>query len=418
MITVRGYSRRSAAAAAVAVLAVSWVAARPQPARPAAPLRVSGRYIYEVNDTLLRRFPSRFAGTEAGSAHNIAHDEYADEVVRRMEGMVRPFGGYAEKRPFADEGMQFANLAAVIPGADPVLKNQIVVLGGHYDCTQTHLDGAIDCGMQVALNLGVLKAFSEYYLGSGLRPARTLMVMFTDGEEQCLCGSVDFTTIGAYRGIAHLELPPQASVVAFHDTDMIGANYPGRYFGRSTNDFMPLNIFSAPTYLDPNPAVAAIRALPAYLTPVVLANVEKFRLYRADMLAARDRLFADMRTKFGRPTWTYADGRTLPLFTDDQKKYINIIDDPLDRSDHAVLILQGIAADIDIGLNDPTAAPPGLLQYHNSETLEFLNWMYSGQQRRNPQTELGMETAGMFIAYTMGANHADAGLFYLGEVRA
>lgn len=400
----------------LAALLLGAAGALPQPAGAATPLRVDGGVIYDTNDTLLRRFPSRFGGTAAGSANNIAHDTFATEIVGRMDALVKPLGGYAEKRPFVDEGMRFANLVALIPGVDPVMKNQFVVLGGHYDCTQNHLDGAVDCGMQVALDLAVLQAFAEYYTANHKRPQRSLMVVFTDGEEQGLYGSVDYTTVGTYRGMEHLELPPQASVVAYHDTDMIGANYPGRYFGRSTLDFMPLNIFSAPTYQDPNPAVASIRALPAYgASPLVLANLVKFALYRDAMIAARDRLFEDMRTKFGRTSVTYADGGVRPVFTDAQKRYINIIDDPLDRSDHAVMILQGIPADIDIGLNDPSTAPPGLLEYHNNETLEFLNWMYSGQQRRSPLTELGVETAGMFVAYMMGANHTDPGQFLLGE---
>lgn len=381
------------------------------------PLHVIGARIYDVNDTLLRRFPTRYAGSSG--PYKIAHDTYGSQIVARMQAMVEPLGGYAEKRPFIDEGTGFANLVAVVPGADPLLANQFVILGGHYDCTQTHLDGAIDCGMQVALDLEILRAFTEYWTVNRIRPQRSLMVLFTDGEEQCLCGSADFTTIGTYRGIEHLELPPQAGVVAFHDTDMIGANYPGRYLGRSSLDFMPLNIFSAPAYQDPNPAIAAIRALPAYAaSPVVVSSVPEYQRYREDMRAARDRLFEDMRTLFGYRTVTYSDGGSRPLFTETQKKYVNIIDDPLDRSDHAVMILQGIPADVDIGINDPTSSPPGLLQYHNAETLEFLNWMYSGQQRRSWLTELGMETAGMFVAYMLGANHPDAGDFMLGEADA
>ncbi len=407
-------------APAVAVVALGVVFAQASPAADTArPLHVLGSRIYETNDTMLRRFPSRFAGTAAGSAYNIAHDVYATEIVQRMEALVRPLGGYGEKRPFIVEGTHFANLVAVVPGTDPVLRNEFVGVGAHYDCTQTSLDGAVDCGMQVALNLEILRAFVEYWAANGVRPRRSFLLLFTDGEEQCLCGSAGFTTVDVYKGMQHFELPPQASLVAFHDTDMIGANYPGRWLGRSTLDFMPLNIFSAPAFLEPNPAIAAMRALPAYLaSPAVLANVPKFQRYRDAMRAARDRMFTDMRDSFGHRSLRYGDGGTRPIFTESQKKYVNIIDDPLDRSDHAVLILQGIPADIDIGINDPTTSPPGLLQYHNSETLEFLNWAYSGQQRRNAITELGMETAGMFVAYMMGANHPEAGEFFLGETDA
>lgn len=393
----------------------------------AGPLRVSGEYIYETNDTLLRRYPSRFGGTSGDNAFKTAHDEFAKAVVELLKGTMAPLNDpstYAELRPFIDEGSAFYNIIAVVPGADPVLKNEFVLVGGHYDCTVWTLDGAIDCGMQVALTLAVLKAFVDYWIGNGLRPKRSLMVALFDGEEQCLCGSLSFTTTDAYRGMNHLasnnfDLPPQASVVSYHDTDMIGANYPGRYFGRSDLDFMPLNVSSAPTYMEgEGPDDRLSRAWRPY-SATAPAHAVKFTLYREEMKAARDRLFVDMRTKFVHTSFTYRDGKTRPLFTDSQRKYVNIQDDPADRSDHSILILQGIPAEISIGIWDPDSSNPGLLSYHNAnETLEFLNYMYSGQQRRSGETILGLETAGMFVAYTMGANREEEGLFMLGEMSA
>ena len=388
------------------------------------PLHVSGEYIYELNDSLLRRFPSRFAGTQ----NNIlaqSHDEFAQEVIELFDGITAPLGDPSikfEKRPFLDDGSGFANIVGVIPGVDPILKNEFVLVGGHYDCVPTHIDGAIDCGMQIALTAGVVKAFVDHWVANDLRPQRSLMVALFDGEEQCLCGSVSFTTTDAYRGMLHNELPPQASAVAYHDTDMIGVNFPGRYFGRSDLDLMPLNVSSAPTYQEGNDPVEATQRAWAPYAATTPAFAVEFTLYRQEMLAARDRLFTDMRTTFGHSTFTYRDGQTRPLFTDAQKKYINIQDDPADRSDHSVTILQGVPSEISIGIWDPNSAPPGLLTYHNAgETLEFVNFMYSGQQRRAPETILGLETAGMWVAYTMGANHptpSDAGLFFLGEADA
>lgn len=403
---------------AVSVLSVSSV-----PSTAAAvPLRVSGDFIYEYNDTVLRRYPSRYA-MSAANVFKLSHNEYADEIVTTLQEMTQDFpGSYAELRPFVDQQSPFANIIAVIPGGDPVLRNEYVLVGGHYDCVPWTLDGAIDCGMQVALTLGILKAFIDYWKANDLAPRRSLMVALFDGEEQCLCGSLGHTTTDSYRGVAHLELPPQASAVAYHDTDMIGANYPGRWLGRSDLDFMPLNVSGAPTYSEcggvPCDASGPARPWSGYATtgPGFAA---KFLLYRQEMLAARDRLFADMHDKFGQTKFTYRDGQTRPLFTESQKKYVTILDDTADRSDHSILIINGIPSEISIGLWDPDSAPPGLLSYHNAgETLEFLNYLYSGQQRRAPETVLGIETAAMWVAYAMGANHPDAGLFLLGEMGA
>ncbi|HVE75460.1 MAG TPA: M28 family peptidase [Actinomycetota bacterium] len=395
----------------------------PPPSYGKTNLWVSGDFIYRYSDELLRRYPSRYGGIIEDSPYKTAHDEFGKEVVRRLETVLAPMkssGAYVETRPFIDESQTgFFNIIGVVPGADPVLRNEFVLVGAHWDCVPWTYDGAIDCGMQVALTTGVAKAFVDYWTANGIRPRRSMMITFFDAEEQGLLGSAGFTTVDAYQGMKHLELPPQASAVAYHDTDMIGANYPGRWLGRSDLDFMPLNINSAPTYMEGHTPQAAVeRAFAAYAATSP-AFTPKFILYRQDMKAARDRMFEDMRSKFGHSQFTYRDGQTRPLFTDSQKKYINIQDDPADRSDHTVLILQGIPSDLSIGIWDPNAAVPGLLSYHNAaETLEFLNYMYSGQQRRSEEAVLGMETAGMFVAYMMGANHPEAGNFQLGEMNA
>lgn len=390
-------------------------------------LHVDPNYIYDYDDTVLRRFPTRTGGagtgpfgTPADNVFRLSHDNYAKKVVADLEALIAPFessGAYAETRGFIDaDGSGFANIVALIPGSDPVLKNEYVIVGGHYDCTPTHVDGAIDCGMQVALTMGIVKAFVDYYQQTGKRPQRSLMVFFPDGEEHLLFGSIGFTTTDVYKGTAHLELPPQASVVAYHDTDMIGANYPGRFLGRSDLDFMPLNSFSAPSYDEEGTSGARLtRAWQPY-TPSISYKA-KYADYRVAMKGARDRLFSDMRGEFGHVSFQHRDGQTRPLFTDSQKKYINIIDDPLDRSDHSVFILQGVPAEINIGLGDPDTDAPGLLSYHDpGESLEFLNYMYSGQTARSAETLLGIETAAMWTAYQMGANHAEAENYFLGEM--
>lgn len=421
-------TRRWPAAAVAAILLFALMAARvPRLLLPSAsaagPLRVSSEYIYEYNDRVLRKYPSRYGGITVPSPYKTAHDEYAKEIVSELKRILAPLesgGAYVEKRPFVDEGQTgFFNILGVVPGADPVLSKEFVLVGGHWDCVPWTYDGAIDCGMQVALTLGVAKAFVDYWVSNDLRPQRSMMVVFFDAEEQTLFGSAGFTTTDYYRGINHLELPPQASVVAYHDTDMIGANYPGRYFGRSDLDFMPLNVFGAPTYLEGHNAQArGQRSFVAY-NATAPGFALKFIAYREAMKAARDRLFNDMRSKFGYFSYTYRDGQTRPLFTESQKKYVNILDDPFDRSDHTVLIVQGIPSEINIGLTDPNSTPPGLVSYHNAgETLEFLNYMYSGQQRKARETLLGLETASMAVAYMMGANHAASDLFLLGETGA
>src|SRR6185503_10441931 len=250
---------------------------------------------------------------------------------------------------------------------------------------------------------------------NNIRPRRSVAFFAIDGEEQCLCGSVHYTTLGSPNALfEHLELPPQLSVVAYHDTDMIGANYPNRLFGLSKNDFMPMNVFSAPAVENPERIAGPFASYDAAIAnPVFLA---RFKLYRAAILRQRDRYFTDMHAKY--PTWTYRDGVKKPLFTDAQKKYVNIVDDPLDRSDHTVFIANGIPADINIGLSDPSAAPPGWVSYHHvGESQEEVELFRSGRMALNRDTLLGYEATAAWVAYEAGAGEDSPATepFFVGE---
>lgn len=424
--------------AATALLAVglatgSVAPTEPAPARAKVPFSIDPAYSVRIEHEYTTQFPSRFTNQQRGTAWRTAHDASAIYIRDEWARLLKPFekeGAFAELRPFnfvdptgrqPDNQDPFAgvgpenNILAFMPGSDPVLRNQVVVVGGHYDCVDVTVDGGLDCGMQIPVASAVLEGLTRYWLANGIRPRRSVALFGIDGEEQCLCGSVHYTTVGSPNALAnHLEFPPALNVVAYHDTDMIGANYPNRLFGRSDTDFMPMNVFSAPAVEDPARALGPFAAYQtAIANPAFLA---KFKLYRQALRVQRDRFFADFHAKY--PTWTYADGVTKPLFTDAQKKYINIVDDPLDRSDHTVFIVEGVPADLNIGLSDPTVAPPGWVSYHNvGETQEEVHHARSGRMTVNPDVLLGYEATAAWVAYMSGAGEdSDPSMpFFMGE---
>ncbi|WP_263410958.1 M20/M25/M40 family metallo-hydrolase [Terriglobus tenax] len=76
------------------------------------------------------------------------------------------------------------NTVAEIPGTDPKLKDQVVMVGGHLD-SWVSATGATDnaAGSVVAMEaMRILKAI-------GYKPKRTLRIALWSGEEQGLCGS-------------------------------------------------------------------------------------------------------------------------------------------------------------------------------------------------------------------------------------
>lgn len=76
------------------------------------------------------------------------------------------------------------NVVADLPGSDPVLKDEIVLLGGHLDSWHTGT-GASDNADGAAAVMEALRILK----GAGLRPRRTIRAALWSGEEEQLLGS-------------------------------------------------------------------------------------------------------------------------------------------------------------------------------------------------------------------------------------
>jgi hypothetical protein len=85
---------------------------------------------------------------------------------------------------FLDADRNSYNVLAELPGSDPVLRNQIVMLGAHLDSWHT-ATGATDNADAVA---AVLEAF-RILKATGLQPKRTLRLALWGAEEEGLFGS-------------------------------------------------------------------------------------------------------------------------------------------------------------------------------------------------------------------------------------
>jgi len=85
---------------------------------------------------------------------------------------------------FVDVDHKSYNVIAEIPGTDPVLKNQVVMLGGHLDSwhSGTGATDNADGAASVMEALRILKAIDA-------RPKRTIRVALWSGEEEGLFGS-------------------------------------------------------------------------------------------------------------------------------------------------------------------------------------------------------------------------------------
>ncbi len=119
------------------------------------------------------------------------------------------------------------NVVALLPGSDPLLKNQFIVVTAHLDGLGRNpnappgpasiFNGADDNAFGVAALIQIAKAMSE-----GVRPKRSVIFVAVSGEELGLWGSDYFA---ARPPVAH------GSIVANLNLDMVG---------RATNDTLYL----------------------------------------------------------------------------------------------------------------------------------------------------------------------------------
>jgi carboxypeptidase Q len=116
----------------------------------------------------------------------MATEDY-NRLVRMINLGVTPRMTVDIQAQYHDEDQMGYNTIAEIPGTDPTLKDEIVMLGGHMDSWHGST-GATDNGAGVAVAMEAARII----LASGLKPRRTIRVALWSGEEQGLNGSREY----------------------------------------------------------------------------------------------------------------------------------------------------------------------------------------------------------------------------------
>lgn len=149
-----------------------------------------------------------------------------DWLVEQMTAIgLEPLGSDGFAQPF-DRGI---NLVGRLPGRDPALADEYVVVSGHYDhlgvvgapntqCRVRRSDpddsicnGAADNAAGVAATLALARALADSDTGT----RRSILVVFWDAEEDGLLGSRHFADVE--------PLVPLTSIAAMFSVDNVGA---------------------------------------------------------------------------------------------------------------------------------------------------------------------------------------------------
>jgi carboxypeptidase Q len=118
------------------------------------------------------------------------------------------------KTKFYTNDLKGYNVVAEIPGTDPVLKNELVIIGGHLDSWYSGTgatDNAAGCTVMMEV-MRILKTLD-------IKPRRTIRIVLWGAEEQGLYGSFYYVKNHFGDPVTKQLKPDQAKVSAYYNLD-------------------------------------------------------------------------------------------------------------------------------------------------------------------------------------------------------
>ncbi len=113
--------------------------------------------------------------------------EHYGRIMRLVEKNIPVNLSVNVETQFHTEDQTGYNVLADIPGTDPRLKDELVMLGGHYDSWHA-ATGATDNAAGCAVMMEAMRILKTL----GVRPRRTIRVALWTGEEQDYYGSIGY----------------------------------------------------------------------------------------------------------------------------------------------------------------------------------------------------------------------------------
>jgi len=172
--------------------------------------------------------------------------EHYGRIVRMLDRKQPVKVAFTLAVQFA-ENVDGFNVVAEIPGTDPALKSEVVMLGGHLDSWHTGT-GATDNGAGCAVAMEAVRILQSI----GARPRRTIRVALWTGEEQDYFGSIGYVEkhFGDLKTIA--LKPEHSKLAAYFNLDngrIRGVNLQGNEALRTVFEawLRPFNYLGAST---------------------------------------------------------------------------------------------------------------------------------------------------------------------------
>ncbi len=154
-----------------------------------------------------------------------ARIKWADVLAAEKKGARIPTGPLVGTIAVASKSrlvtLNSRNVVGLIPGSDPALKDQVVVLSAHLDHVGVgqpiNGDRIYNGAMDNAIGVSTMLEVAQRFMASGGKPRRSMLFVALTGEEKGLLGSDYF---------AHYPPVPKAALVADVNMDMPILTYP------------------------------------------------------------------------------------------------------------------------------------------------------------------------------------------------
>jgi carboxypeptidase Q len=159
----------------------------------------------------------------------LSSDDYL-RLQRLVESGVKVNIEAEVKTRFYTDDLKGYNVIAEIPGTDPTLKEEVVMLGGHLDSwhgATGATDNAAGCSVMMEA-VRILKAV-------GFQPRRTIRIALWSGEEQGIHGSRNYVK-NHFADPAKMELKPEhGKISAYYNLDNGTGRIRGIYLQGNKN---------------------------------------------------------------------------------------------------------------------------------------------------------------------------------------
>ena len=151
------------------------------------------------------------AAEQYNRLYRLVQDGHPVEVELDMDVTFHP-----------DDPMEY-NVIAEIPGTDPEIGDEVVILGAHLDSWHAGT-GATDNAAGVAVMMEAMRLLQTTFAALDEEPRRTIRIALWTGEEQGLYGSVDYVRdryadLPTWTQPATAVTPAQEKVSAYYNMD-------------------------------------------------------------------------------------------------------------------------------------------------------------------------------------------------------